>query len=700
MRTIYHSLLLVTTLTAMLALPTRAQSPAPVATAAAADDDTPGPTVARISLMNGDVSVRRGDSGDIVAGAINAPVMVEDRVSTAPGGRAEIQLDYYNRVRLGSDSDLRLSLLEPHKYQLQIPRGTVIFAALPGTNDQIELATPSASLRPLASGSYRITVYDDGSAEFTVRHGEAEIYTPHGTRKLVPGQTMRVRLGSDNAPEFQIIGEVARDSFDEFSAQRDRELTRTKSYQYMSRDIAGGEDLDSNGTWEYVAPYGYCWRPYVAAGWAPYRYGRWAWEDYYGWTWIGYDSWGWAPYHYGRWFWGGSGWCWYPGMMGMPVFWRPALVGFFGFGPFGIGFGFGSYGWVPLAPFERFHPWYGGGFGRGMVGSSIVRNVNVANTYRNARVEGGVTGLGAQEFRRGGAGAAIPSGSHDLTNASSLHGALPVSPTHSSLQLSDHAANPQLSARMSAGSNRSFVSRQPAATGQRASFEQQRQGLGAGPHSTASATAAARSTTSQGGWPRASSAGGSATSAGRAAASAATGAGTRVGTGSGTGTGASTARSTGEGARGWTNFGSPAATSHGTAGEATGAARTGTGAGTSESSARANGGWGAFGQPARSSAAESGSRGSWSTGGDTSSRGVEGSSSTSSGRSWSSGGGSSYGSGSYSHSQSSAPAQPHYSAPSGGGGSHSSGSGSSHSSGGGHASAPASHSGGGGSHHR
>src|ERR1017187_5990035 len=38
--------------------------------------------VARISLMNGDVSVRRGDSGEWVAGVINAPLLTDDRVAT------------------------------------------------------------------------------------------------------------------------------------------------------------------------------------------------------------------------------------------------------------------------------------------------------------------------------------------------------------------------------------------------------------------------------------------------------------------------------------------------------------------------------------------------------------------------------------------------------------------------------------------
>ena len=59
-----------------------------------ADDDTgpdPGSSthgVARLSIVTGDVSVRRGDSGDYVAAAINAPLVASDAIAIGPSGRA------------------------------------------------------------------------------------------------------------------------------------------------------------------------------------------------------------------------------------------------------------------------------------------------------------------------------------------------------------------------------------------------------------------------------------------------------------------------------------------------------------------------------------------------------------------------------------------------------------------------------------
>src|SRR5438445_12832819 len=79
--------------------------------------------VARISVINGDVSVRRGDSGEIVAAALNAPVVVQDQIMTNEGSRAEVQFDYSNMIRLSPFSEIRISELEYNRYQLQVARG-------------------------------------------------------------------------------------------------------------------------------------------------------------------------------------------------------------------------------------------------------------------------------------------------------------------------------------------------------------------------------------------------------------------------------------------------------------------------------------------------------------------------------------------------------------------------------------------------
>ena len=65
--------------------------------------------MARISLIHGDVSTQRGDSGDWSAATLNQPAMTGDKVSTGDNARAELQLDFANILRLGPNSQANVA---------------------------------------------------------------------------------------------------------------------------------------------------------------------------------------------------------------------------------------------------------------------------------------------------------------------------------------------------------------------------------------------------------------------------------------------------------------------------------------------------------------------------------------------------------------------------------------------------------------
>src|SRR5207248_2269357 len=104
--------------------------------------DQPGQAVARLSVINGDASVRRGDSGDWVAAALNAPLMAGDSVSVPPGGSAELQLDYANFVRIAGDSEIRIAALENGRNQIQVAKGLITYRVLRPSNAQSEISSP------------------------------------------------------------------------------------------------------------------------------------------------------------------------------------------------------------------------------------------------------------------------------------------------------------------------------------------------------------------------------------------------------------------------------------------------------------------------------------------------------------------------------------------------------------------------------
>ncbi len=421
--------------------------------------------VARVSLINGDVSVQRGDNGDTVAAVVNAPLVAADHLLTGPAARAEIQFDQGNFLRLGTDTEVRLASLDNNQFQVQLGKGTVTLAVIRDSSGQVEIDTPNMAFRPSQRGVYRVSVTDDGQSEVTVRAGQGDTYTPQGTQPVAAGQTMMVR-GQVSDPEFQVVQAIPLDDWDRWNQQRDQRLLNVRSYQYMSPDIPGGADLDTNGQWQYATPYGWVWSPNnVGPDWAPYRDGNWTWLDYYGWTWVGYEPWGWAPYHYGRWFnRAGFGWCWYPGPLYNHYNWRPGLVAFFGFGHGGAGAGFGSIGWVPLGPHEHYRPWYGRE-GRDIHATNAT---NVRNTYINARAGNGISGVGAGAFGQGGRPGALHLNGQQ--RMSEMRGPVPVAPTAASLRMTGREARvlPGASGRTQFYSPRSAgASAAPAARGWR-----------------------------------------------------------------------------------------------------------------------------------------------------------------------------------------------------------------------------------------
>ena len=636
------------TLLAVLLLALLQSGPAMAQTA----DEEEGRGVARISILNGDVSVRRSDTGDWVAAAVNAPVIVPDTVYSGASSRAEVQLDYANMIRLAANTEVRFTELEYRRYQLQIAQGTVTYSVLRDSNADVDLSTPNVSVRPYRKGRYRITVTPEGTTEVTVRDGAAEIYTPNGVESLGEGKTMLIR-GSASNPEFRTASAIPRDDWDRWNSERDKELRQTSSYQYVSNDVYGVEDLDGYGSWVNVDPYGWVWSPRATVGWAPYRYGRWSWVDWYGWSWVSYDPWGWAPYHYGRWFHHGGRWCWWPGAMHGRHYWRPALVGFLGWNSYsgfnvGVGFGFGHVGWVPLAPYETYHPWYGRHYygsyrNRTHIDNSvnIVNNVNVTNIYRNARVDNGITAVRGDNFGRGRVDNVYRANGAEFRNASAVRGQLPVTPHRDSVRMASRevGGTPSRSAR----SADSFYTRRSARPVERVSFADQQRSVQASSQRTfermsaatgdrdatsrsAGRTSAATGTSAQRQSARTATRSG--TAAGRAATSSTSG---RVETGrtaettsprtATTRTQRSASQDTGTSgttsASGWRRFGEPRSTGQATGRTSTRTTGTSQSGVTSRSTSRQSGtattrpqstgssGWQRFGEPTRSAAGAS-----------------------------------------------------------------------------------------------
>ena len=440
-----------------------------------------GSAVARIDALSGDVAIERGDSNDTVAAVTNAPVLGADYVTTGENSRAEVGFDGRSAVRLGENVQIRFSKLDTGDRQMQLAAGTIELRTFGDTDGQSAIDTPSISIVPRTAGSFRVSVDNDGVSAVTVREGRADIVTPQGTQPLQPGTTL-VADGAASNPTLHPQQAIALDSFDAYNGERDHIYQlATADSPYVNTDIQGIGDLNSNGRWVDDSSYGNVWIPStVAADWAPYRDGSWAWEDSYGWTWVAREPWGWAPYHYGRWYYSTAyrHWAWYPPARGR-VAWSPALVGFVGFniGAVSVGVGFGNIGWVPLAPYEAFHPWWGSR------GTTVVNNTTIINTYnttnvryRNLQVNNAMTSVTRENFQSGHFSQRVAISSEQLrtVHTVALQGALPIVPGRDNLRFSQRAVAPSLAARP-AFADRAFAGR--ASVVPRTPFAEQQQSV-------------------------------------------------------------------------------------------------------------------------------------------------------------------------------------------------------------------------------
>ena len=416
----------------------------------------------RISLVQRDVSILRGDSKNWVAATANSAVQRGDCIATGPGSRTELQLDYANVVRLDQGTESRVAELVRRRIQIQLASGLVDFAVFKGTEADVDIDTPNLAIHPLGEGLYRVQVNSAEDTVVTVRRGHAQVTTPLDGRDVGKGQFIRVK-GSEN-PEYQMASVNDSDDWDRWNDDRDHSIATAQSWQYTDIYYTGSEDLDRYGEWVQVSGYDWCWTPYVDAGWVPYRDGRWVSDPYYGWTWVGYEPWGWTPYHYGRWFFYGGQWCWWPGVgfNGPRPIWGPGFVAFLGFGgagrPAGSGVGFDSIGWCPLGPRDPFDPWWGRGRGFNMTDITNLNAVaamksndpggrtygsNLQAIMTNAHLRAAITVVSAQNFANGRIAEGLQAVDDDmLQQASLIQGTLPVTPTQASLQPVNRPVNP------------------------------------------------------------------------------------------------------------------------------------------------------------------------------------------------------------------------------------------------------------------
>ena len=299
--------------------------------------------VLRVSLLKGEVSLKRAGNDEWEDARLNMPLVEGDVLATGRDSRLEVQADARNFVRVGPDSVIKVVTLRDEGIALSLSEGTATFrlARFDKDKEYFELDAPGTTVAAERTGQYRVDVERDGAVRITVREdGRARIYSQNSGFVLRNNRTARLAPDGSGEADWEFMAAAGFDEWDAWNDERERylasHLRQDGRDRYYDSDVYGAEELDAYGDWVYTKDYGYIWRPHTTVvnvynDWAPYRYGRWVWCPPYGWTWVADEPWGWAPYHYGRWVYYNNNWCWAPrgyGYRYRRAWWRPALVAF------------------------------------------------------------------------------------------------------------------------------------------------------------------------------------------------------------------------------------------------------------------------------------------------------------------------------------------------------------------------------------
>ncbi len=345
--------------------------------------------VARISVIQGNVSLEPNGVDTFSQAEINYPLTSGDRVFADNNSFGELQTAGL-AVRLGNGADVTLSSLTDNIAQFGLAQGSIrvrtrSLSAFNGQPATVEIDTPNGAILVDQPGDIRVDSYpQDDTTVVTVSSGAVEVTGQNLDQSLGPNQSMR--LTGSNPVYAEQVELLPADALDAFDQQREQRRQRSYAYQYVSPDMIGAADLDDYGDWQPANQdnqgYGAVWYPRsVPAGWTPYSNGHWAWVAPWGWTWVEAEPWGFAPFHYGRWANFGGRWGWVPGpppsAFGGEVrpIYSPALVAFVGDGGGGISGIIGAIAaWFPLGPREAYQPWY-------HASPAYCNRVNVTNIY-------------------------------------------------------------------------------------------------------------------------------------------------------------------------------------------------------------------------------------------------------------------------------------------------------------------------------
>jgi hypothetical protein len=328
------------------------------------------------------------------ATAADTPFALNDRLYSEVKAKAELMLPNNTMTRIGSSTEIQLVELKTDATEMVVDTGIARFYNK-GSGVQLKVITPRGYVIAPGGTSFDVWVKDgsvevvasQGKVEFIHADFESRLEVVAGSSSLVAEERL-VRVGTGQMQTAWYKWNAARDKL-----WGQRVMVKGESATYLPPELSSDAYVfEKHGRWErvyYDGSYRYFWRPVgVYAGWQPFMVGRWI-EWNADLCWVPAEPFGYVTHHYGTWVTVGSAWYWAPPVfaasvqvgvpfVNMSLNWYPGRVAWLR--------GYGSIGWVPLAPGEVYYTHRYWGPDALVVGSVGIAGVSVGvSSYRYIR---------------------------------------------------------------------------------------------------------------------------------------------------------------------------------------------------------------------------------------------------------------------------------------------------------------------------
>lgn len=297
-------------------------------------DSQPNQTrAARLTYMQGSVTVNQPDGAASVPAQMNLPLLTGVQLVTGQDGRAEVEFEDGSILRLTPNSAISLDNLSIDPGNIFVTNvgllHGLVYAELRATPQyRYALNAGGDILTPVENTTIRVNL-DEPPAIISVLDGTAHVERLGVDENAAALYETDVRTGeslrNDSADpnRYFLTQGIATDSWDQWNEDMDQNAAAQAATStdvrngYAGAQGYGWGDLDANGTWYNVPGQGQVWQPYMAqddSAFDPYGYGDWVDYPGVGYIWASGYGWGWTPYRCGTWsYFNSFGWGWAPG---------------------------------------------------------------------------------------------------------------------------------------------------------------------------------------------------------------------------------------------------------------------------------------------------------------------------------------------------------------------------------------------------